>query len=213
MRLAIFGATGALGSECLALALDAGHEVRVLVRDPSKLRDDDRHRIEVIDGDALDAEAVARCVEGSEAVLFAIGVDAHSPEDLCTDSTRHILDAMRSCGTRRLVWCGGGSTLVEDDTITFGAKFVEAFTRVFMGLRHRDKEHQLALLEASRDVEWLGVRPLQMRAGPARGRDGYRLGFHRFSGFSKIHFADCADAMLGMLEDDTWLHKAPIVQY
>ena len=40
-----------------------------------------------------------------------------------------------------------------------------------------------------------------------------RVGYHRFSGFSKIHFADCADAMLGMIEGDRWLHEAPIVQY
>ncbi len=30
---------------------------------------------------------------------------------------------------------------------------------------------------------------------------------------SRIHFADCAHAMVAMLEDDTWLHEAPIVQY
>jgi hypothetical protein len=50
-----------------------------------------------------------------------------------------------------------------------------------------------------------------MRQGPQRGK--YRLGFHAFSGLSSIHFADCAHAMLGMLSDDTWLHKAPILQY
>ncbi len=61
------------------------------------------------------------------------------------------------------------------------------------------------------DLEWLGVRPLQMREGPRT--EEYRLGFHTFSGFSWISFADCANAMVGMLDDDTWLHKAPIVQY
>ena len=114
-------------------------------------------------------------------------------------------------GVGRLVWCGGGANLVEDDVITFGAKFVEWFAATFMGLRHRDKVHQLALLEGRKDIAWLGIRPLQMRSGPERGV--YRLGFDAFSGFSKITFADCANAMIGMLDDDTWLHKAPIVQY
>ena len=77
--------------------------------------------------------------------------------------------------------------------------------------RHTDKEHQLALLDANADLCWLGVRPLQMRAGPKTGV--YRLGYHRFSGMSKISFADCAHAMIGMLEDDAWVGKAPIVQY
>ncbi len=71
--------------------------------------------------------------------------------------------------------------------------------------------HEVTVLEGRKDIAWLGIRPLQMRSGPERG--AYRLGFDAFSGFSKITFADCAHAMIGMLDDDTWLHKAPIVQY
>jgi putative NADH-flavin reductase len=125
--------------------------------------------------------------------------------------TRHILAAMPRLGVRRLVWCGGGGTPVEDDRRTFGSRFVEWFSSTFMGLRHRDKVHQLELLEQNLAVEWIGIRPLQMRRGPRR--DEYRLGFQRYSGLSSIHFADCAHAMVRMLEDDTWLHKAPIIQY
>jgi len=212
MKLTIFGATGSLGRECLEQALEAGHEVTVLARDPSKLPADLRERITLIEGDGLDSESVARALSGGqEAVLFAVGVDGRSPEDLCTDVTRHILSCMRTSGVRRLVWCGGGSNLVEDDQVTYGAKFVEVFASTFMGLRHRDKAHQLELLDQNRDLEWVGIRPLQMRKGPRRGE--YRLGFDRFSGLSKISFADCAHAMLQMASDDTWLHKAPIVQY
>ena len=141
----------------------------------------------------------------------AIGIDRNSPEDLCTDITRHILAAMPNSTIRRFVWCGGGSTLVEEDRISFGAKFVELFARSFMALRHRDKAHQLELLNQNLDLVWLGVRPLQMRAGPKKG--GYRVGFDSFGGFSSISFADCASAMIDMLVDDRWIHRAPIVQY
>jgi putative NADH-flavin reductase len=212
MKVTIFGATGALGLECTKQCLEVGHDVTVLARTPSKLPDELRDRVTVVPGDGLDAEAVERALENeAEAILFAIGIDKHSPEDLCTDVTRHILAAMPRHGVRRFVWCGGGANLVADDVITFGAKFVEWFAATFMGLRHRDKVNQLALLEGRKDVAWLGVRPLQMRPGPKRGK--YRLGFDAFSGLSKITFADCAHAMVGMLDDDTWLHRAPIVQY
>jgi putative NADH-flavin reductase len=50
-----------------------------------------------------------------------------------------------------------------------------------------------------------------MRKGPKRTQ--YRLGFDAFNGMSAISFADCAHAMVKMLEDDTWLSKAPIIQY
>jgi putative NADH-flavin reductase len=215
MKLSIFGATGAVGGECLAQCLEAGHEVTVLVRSVSKLPPALLGQVDVVEGDGLDAEAVGRAIPpGTDAVLFAIGVDKHSPEDLCTDVTGLVLSAMKSSGARRLVWCGGGSTVVPEDHMTLGARFVEFFASTFLGLRHRDKAHQLELLERNEGVEgveWVGVRPLQMRAGERRGV--YRCGFDPFSGFSRISFADCAHAMLAMLDDDTWLYKAPIIQY
>jgi putative NADH-flavin reductase len=212
MRITIFGATGALGAECVKQALEAGHDVTVLARTPSKLPSEARDRVTLVEGDGLNAEHVGESLPpDTEAILFAIGIDKNSPEDLCTDVTRHILATMRRSEIRRMVWCGGGSTLVEDDQVTFGARFVELFARTFMGLRHRDKVNQFELLNQNRDVDWIGIRPLQMRNGPRRSV--YRLGFDTFSGFSAISFADCAHAMIGMLDDDTWLHKAPIVQY
>jgi len=212
MKVAIFGATGALGGECLEQALEAGHEARVLVRDASKLPAELHDRIEIFQGNALVQADVERVLGGgTEAVLFAIGVDKESPEDLCTDATRLILEAMRRHEIRRFVWCGGGSTLVPEDAVTFGARFVELFGKLFLGLRHRDKQHQLELLAAVHDIEWVGIRPLQMTAGPKREK--YRLGFNAFSGMSKIHFADCAHAMIGMLEGSQWIRRAPIIQY
>lgn len=212
MKVTIFGATGALGVECVAQCLEAGHEVTVLARRPAKLAPAVRDQVRVVEGDGLRAEAVAEALSGGvDAILFAIGVDKCSPEDLCTEVTQHILAAMPAMGVRRLVWCGGGGTFVADDQLSFGARFVEWFARTFMGLRQRDKAHQLELLKRNQAVEWIGVRPLQMRRGPRRGE--YRLGFHRFSGFSRISFADCAHAMIRMLDEDTWLHKAPIIQY
>ncbi len=213
MKVTIFGATGGLGSECLKQSLEAGHEVTVLLRNPDKLSADLRARITVVKGDALKLEDVRQAIPRStEAVLFAIGVDEKtSPPDLCTDVTRHILQVMREHQTPRLVWCGGGSNLLPEDQITFGTKFVRWWSETFLKHRHYDKVHQLELLLASQDVRWLGIRPLQMGPGPRRGQ--YRLGYHAFSGLSKISFADCAHAMLGMLSDNTWLHKAPVVQY
>lgn len=215
MKITVFGATGALGSECLRQSLDAGHEVTVLVRSAAKLSAQLSpqlcEKITVIEGDALKAEDVGKALgNGTEAILFAIGVDKHSPKNLCTDVTRHILQLMPDANIGRFIWCGGGSTFVEEDQITFGARFVRFFAGTFMSLRHNDKEHQYQLLLKDRS-RWIGIRPLQMRSGPQKSQ--YRLGFDTFGGMSAISFADCAHAMVQMLGDDTWLGKAPIVQY
>jgi len=212
MKVTIFGATGLLGRECLSQCLEAGHEITVLARTPSKLPAELRDRITIIEGDGLDPGAVEQALTGgTDAILFAVGIDERSPEDLCTDVTRNTLTSMRKLGIKRFVWCGGGNTVSDEDVVSFGSKFVVWFTGTFMALRHRDKLHQIALLSESRDVEWVGIRPLQMRKGPKRGT--YRVGFHRYSGLSKITAADCAHEMIRMLSDETWLHKAPVIQY
>ncbi len=51
-------------------ALTAGHEVRVLVHDPSKLQTSDE-RLVVIRGDVLDAAKVEETIAGTDAVLSA----------------------------------------------------------------------------------------------------------------------------------------------
>jgi putative NADH-flavin reductase len=213
MNVTLFGATGQLGRECLAQCVEAGHAVTVLVRNPDKLPEAFRGRINVVRGDGLLADDVAKALpRGTDAVLFAVGVDEKtSPPDLCTDVTRHILHAMRAQQIPRLVWCGGGSNFRDEDVITFGARFVRWFSATFLRHRHTDKEHQLQLLDANADICWIGVRPLQMKAGRRTGR--YRLGYNAFSGLSSISFADCAHAMVAMLEDDAWIGKVPIIQY
>jgi putative NADH-flavin reductase len=213
MHVTLFGATGKLGMECLQQCLEVGHTMTVLVRSPGKLPAALRDRVVVIEGDGLLAADVARALPpGTDAVLFAVGVDEKtSPPDLCTDVTRHILDVMRREHIPRLVWCGGGSNLRPEDVVTFGARFVRWFSQTFLTHRHTDKVNQLQLLDDNADLCWIGIRPLQMKAGPRTGR--YRLGYNAFSGFSRISFADCAHAMVKMLDDDTWMGKAPVIQY
>ena len=213
MKVTLLGASGGLGSECLQQALDAGHTVTVLMRNPDKLPAALRDRVTVIKGDALNIDDVKKSLpRGTEAILFAIGVDEKtSPPNLCTDVTRHILQVMHENKIPRLVWCGGGSNLLPEDQITFGAKFVRWWSEKFLKHRHFDKVNQLDLLLANKDVTWIGIRPLQMGKGPRREK--YRLGYDKFGPMSKITFADCAHAMVNMLQDDRWLGKAPVVQY
>ena len=213
MKVTVLGSTGDLGKQCLQQCLDAGHKVTVLVRSPSKLPAAVKKKINIVEGDALSLDDIGQAMpEGTDAVLFAIGVDEKtSPQDLCTDVTRHVLATMRSRNIPKLVWCGGGSNIQKDDVVTFGAKFVRWYGETFLKHRHTDKTHQIALLDESRDIKWIGIRPLQMNHGPRK--EQYRLGYNAFSGMSKIHFADCAHAMVNMLEDDTWVGKAPIIQY
>src|SRR5258706_6409034 len=159
MKLAIFGATGALGSECVRLALIAGHELSVLVRDPKKLRPELEGKIYVVTGNALEYADVDRAVlPGTDAVLFAIGVDKNSPKNLCTDVTRHILKIMREKNVGRLVWCGGGRNLVAGDKIGVWAEILKMCFKIFLSPPYFYKKKQLSLLRKKHDLDCVSVR-------------------------------------------------------
>lgn len=71
MKITLFGATGALGSECAAQAIEAGHQVTILARTPSNLPSDLANRFTVVQGDALNAADVDRAIGADcDAILF-----------------------------------------------------------------------------------------------------------------------------------------------
>src|ERR687888_2308318 len=72
MRLTIFGASGKTGRHLVEQALEAGHTVTAVVRDPARLplRHD---RVQVVKADVLDPAAIGPAVAGVDAVVSALG--------------------------------------------------------------------------------------------------------------------------------------------
>ena len=106
MHLTVFGATGRTGRPLVAQALAAGHHVTALVRTPAKL-DLAHPNLTVVQGDVTDAEAVARVVDGADAVLSALGPVKGGPASMLTQATRNVIAAMRQHGVQRVVIVSG----------------------------------------------------------------------------------------------------------
>jgi len=71
-RVLIVGATGGTGRQLVEQALERGHTVTALTRDPSALRVE-HPRLTVVRGDVLDYVSVEVAVRGQDAVLSALG--------------------------------------------------------------------------------------------------------------------------------------------
>ncbi|MEM7140781.1 MAG: SDR family NAD(P)-dependent oxidoreductase [Actinomycetota bacterium] len=85
MKVLVTGGTGFVGSHAIRRLLDAGHDVRALVRTPAKVAPlmekmgVDPAAIEVVEGDITDAPSVRDAVEGCEAVVHTAAVVAVDP--------------------------------------------------------------------------------------------------------------------------------------
>lgn len=72
IKIAIFGATGKTGIELVKQALEHGHEVTVMVRDPKRLPTFSKE-INVFTGDFTNYDYVKSTVEGQDAVICTLG--------------------------------------------------------------------------------------------------------------------------------------------
>jgi len=102
LKLAVTGATGFVGTHLLDLALGDGHEVRALTRRPQAPRDG----VVWVEGALDDHAALARLVEGADAMIHVAGVisaDAAGFEAGNVTGTAAILAAAERAGVKRFV--------------------------------------------------------------------------------------------------------------
>lgn len=136
MKVAITGASGFLGSHCMAAAVAAGHEVRAVVRNPAKVRaaavlhDLQPDGIEVVVADLTDHEALRASLDGVDALLHAGAVFSLDPRQgrqmrsVNPTSTAVLLDAAAERDLRRVVHVssigvyGPSRTVLGPDTPT-----------------------------------------------------------------------------------------------
>lgn len=201
LKLSIFGATGGTGAALLRLALERGHQVTALARDPAAIAT--RHeRLRVIEGDVLDRAAAGAAVAGADAVLSALGAHTgKAPTAVYSNGTGNIVDGMTATGVRRLV-AVSSVVLAPRDAIPFFARAVvhPILRRVYGGL-YADMERMEALL-AGTDVDWTVVRPPRLTDRPATGR--YRLDLpHPARSASAVSRGDLAQAMLALATSRT----------
>ena len=104
----VTGATGFLGWHVTRQLLDRGDSVRVLVRDPKRLRELDG--VEAVRGDLRDAESLSKAVQGC-ALVFHVAADyrlwSRDPNELYRSNvqgTRNVLNEARRAGVERVVY-------------------------------------------------------------------------------------------------------------
>jgi dihydroflavonol-4-reductase len=121
MRVLVTGGTGFVGGHAVAAIRERGHDVRLLVRDPSRVRPAlsplgvDESAVEAMYGDVLDEAAVNRAMTGCDAVVHAAAVFTY-------DARR--VDAMRATNTRATELVLGAANRLHLDPIVHVSSYV-----------------------------------------------------------------------------------------
>ncbi|WP_298324039.1 NAD(P)H-binding protein [Haloactinopolyspora sp.] len=168
MRIVVLGATGRTGRHVVEQAIDRGHTVTAVVRDPTKLRVAGSEPLDVVTADVMDPAHLAPVLESHDAVVSALGPNGNGPTTTCTDSARSITAAMSKSGLTRLVVTSAAGISTDGDPLFVRWVVKPILNRI---LRHPFNDmRELERIVVNSGLDWTIVRPPQLTDRPYTGR-------------------------------------------
>lgn len=206
VRLLVLGGSGGTGRQVVAQALDAGHDITVLARDPSEVGVQ-HQRLRMIQGDVIASAALGEAMRGQEAVISAIGRGkSFKSENLIAQSVPGIIAAMRANGVKRLIFT---SALGVGDSYRDSPLLPKIFFRTLLRGIYADKLIGDQMIRNS-GLDWTIVQPVVLTNGPLTRN--YRVGEQlRLSGVNKVSRADAAHFIIDRINDRSTFGKTLIV--
>ena len=213
LDIAVIGG-GMIGSRIVKEAIDRGHDVTLVVRDPSKVAES-HERLTVIRGDVLDG-SVADRVEGRDVVVSAVGTARAADPDysLYLEAAQSLVDALRRLGRTgpRLIVVGGFGSLLDSS----GQAMLEHVPEDRLP-EHLGQKAALGFYRSVADVQWTYLSP-PGRISPGGRTGAYRIGADDFltdeNGESgAISMEDYAVAVLDEAEEPRHVGRRFTVAY
>lgn len=213
MKVAILGATGFVGSALLKEALDRGHIVTAIVRQPEKL--EKREGLTVKVGDVYDTASLPALIRGNDAVISAFNPGWKDPNlyDDQVRGTASIIAAIKEAGIKRVLWVGGaGGLLVKPGVRVIDSPDMPLWVRP----GSLATMNALDQLRKEPELDWSYLSPsAELKSGVRTGK--FRLGTDQLlvdaAGQSKISVQDYAVAMIDELERPAHVRRRFTVGY
>ncbi len=193
MKIAVLGATGAVGGHFVNKALAQGHEIHALVRNPEKL--EAQKGLTPIKGDATNMDDVRKLIKGADRVVSALG---NVKKVLIMEKAANaILEVAREQNTPpksmfiSSIGCGGTSWIVKQMLKIIGG-----------GEGFADYERADARIRSEQSVPYVLIRPSALKEKPGNGK--YRV-FQGDGTFARpISKEDVAAFLLDALDTGKW---------
>jgi len=148
MKLCIFGGSGYTGTEVTQYALSQGHEVTLLLRTTSTLREDLRSKVKTVVGNVKDYGKVREALVGSEAVIVTLGTRNNlEPTTDMSDGLKNIIKGMEELHINVITCCLSSFLFLPAD------KLPPQFINI-----HKEHMRMLDILKACpSSIKWVAV--------------------------------------------------------
>ena len=220
LNIAIYGATGEVGSHVVQEALERGHRVRAVSRNPDQVRLQHQN-LTVVKGDLLDLASISEIVTGQDVVVLSVrGVigDSGSPASaLQFMAAENLVDALsQQDSPPRLLHVGGSGSLEVEPGVLYAEKLPKSALPKGLEVEILGQILALEFYRKVDDVDWTYITPPKnFTNGPRTG--DYRIGDHRAltddRGRTRVSRADFAAALVDEAEQARHLHQQISIAY
>lgn len=200
MNIIVFGASGKTGKLVVEQALNLQHKVTAFVRNLTKLQIE-HPNLHIIQGDALDEEAVQKAVSGQEVVISCLGSSSGLGKTTALhEMTQNIVKAMKVNHVLRIIYMASAGIDKEISGL------IGKLTMKMLGNVLEDHHNAVEVIKAN-DLTWTVARPMGLSDNPPTG--SYREEHEGIpKGSRSISRADVADFITRALTDEKYLNQS-----
>ena len=221
LSILVYGATGKVGSLVVEEALQRGHLVTAVSRDPSRI-EKQHDNLSVVAGDLLDLQSIELLVEDKDVIIVSvrgmIGKDKKPENTLQYIAIRNIVGQLRAIGggAARLIHVGGSGSLEVEPGVLYADKIPRVFLPKSLELEIQGQILVLEFLRTVEDVDWSYATPAKNFTNKER-TGKFRIGGDALMeddrGKSRISRADFAVALIDEAEKAEHIQQRFSVAY
>jgi len=221
LDIVVYGASGEVGSHVVQEALDRGHRVTAVSRNPAQF-ETQHDNLSVVKGDLLDTDSVTETVTGQDVVILSVrGVigDSGSPESaLQFIAAETLVDALSRQGDHapRLIHVGGSGSLEVEPGVLFATKLPKILLPKDLEVEILGQILALEFYRKVDDVKWTYITPPKdFTSGPRTGvfRIGGTRALQDDRGRTRLSRADFAVALVDEAEQARHVRQQFSVAY
>jgi len=212
MKIAVFGASGRIGSRVITEALNRGHDVTAVVRRPQDYTVIHEH-LKVAKGDIFNSQDVESGVFDHDAVVSAYNNTKSAPPSTITEVAVPLINGLKQANVKRLIIIGGAGSL----EVAPGVQAVDTpdFPPAYKPSALAQRE-ALKVYQKEKELEWTYLSPAAETA-PGERTGQYRTGSNQMlfdaNGKSFISMEDLAVAVLDEIEKPQHIRQQFTVAY
>jgi putative NADH-flavin reductase len=211
MNIALFGASGAIGTLLTKEILEHGDIVYAYARNSEKIKmkNDNLH---IIKGELTDEAAMESVIESADIVISTLGpmMNTKRREKATPIADGHALmiKVMKKYNKKRLITLATPSLKADDDPNKFALKMPGMLAEAFLPPAYRDIV-KLGTIIKSSGLDWTVIRMINPNAKTSG--NGYKMALGNEKIKQSVSRENVAESFYEVAVQNKYIHKMPIV--